>query len=281
MSLKKHQILIFLSVVTLLIWLPIFGRHQSNILKVIFFDVGQGDSIFIETPHQRQILIDGGPDNAVLEKLGAIMPFYDRYLDLVILTHPDEDHLTGLIAVLKQFHVGSVLVSGAKKNDETCRAWERILSEKNIPIYLARAGQTITLDDDVFFKILWPDKNYRKLFPNDVNDASVVARLEYHDAEFLLTGDVDKKVENILMNGKNSLNSDILKVAHHGSKNSTGQAFLQSINPQMAVISVGANTYGHPHQDVLELLKNVPFYRTDINGDIKIATDGHLIETSN
>lgn len=280
MSIKK-QILIFLSVLALLVWMFIFKHSQSNILKVVFFNVDQGDSIFIETPNKRQILIDGGPDNVVLEKLGAVMPFYDRYIDLIILTHPDEDHLTGLIEVLNQFQVGGVLVSGAKKDDEIYRAWERVLSDKNISTYLARAGQTIILDNDVFLKILWPDKTYRNLFINDFNNASVVAQLNYHNAEFLLTGDIGKKVENILINQNISFSSDVFKIAHHGSKNSTSQLFLQSINPKVAVISVGANTYGHPHQSVLELLKNVLIYRTDINGDIKMTTDGYVIETNN
>lgn len=280
MNIKK-QILIFLSVLAILVWMFIFKHSQSNILKVVFFNVGQGDSIFIETPNKRQILIDGGPDNIVLEKLGAVMPFYDRYIDLVIMTHPDEDHLTGLIGVLNQFQVGGVLMSGAKKDDETCRAWERVLSDKNISTYLARAGQAIILDNDVFLKILWPNKDYKNLFTNDSNNTSVAAQLNYHNAEFLLTGDIGKKVENILINQKISFSSDVFKLAHHGSKNSTSRAFLQSINPKVAIISVGANTYGHPHQSVLELLKNVLIYRTDINGDIKMTTDGYVIKTNN
>lgn len=234
----------------ILFCLPVL--HGQGSLKVVFFDVGQGDSIFIETPSKKQILIDGGPDQTVLEKLNQEMSFWDRHIDLVILTHSDWDHITGLREVINRFEIGRI-VTGAE-----VEGWDTLL---------VRRGQRIILDD-VVLDVLWPDT------PQDGNNGSVVVRLSYHEAEFLLTGDIEAKIEKQL----DVSQSDVLKVAHHGSKTSSCSEFLEKVQPKISVISVGENNYGHPYQEVLERLKNTLIYRTDEQGDIKMKTDGFTLE---
>ncbi len=268
--------LIILSGAVALIWSAVFSQIPGNILEVVFFDVGQGDSIFIETPNKKQVLIDGGPDKMVLEKLEEVMPFYDRTIDLMILTHPDADHLTGLLSVLEYFKVNHILVSGFENNTAVYQEWKKLIEERNIPVTLAQVGQRIVFPSGVEFDILWPDQSKMETI-SKANNASVVGRLIYNESEILLTGDIEKKIENLLSN--QDLESDVLKIPHHGSKSSTGYSFLKAIRPKISVISVGENNrYGHPHQEVLERLNNTAIYRTDRNGDIKIFTAGNFFD---
>jgi len=273
----KYFILIILFGGTIFVWSVIFIQTPNNILEVHFFDVGQGDSIFIETPNSRQILIDGGPDKTVLKRLNQTMPFYDQTIDLIILTHPDTDHLTGLIEVLEYYQIGHILTSGFQKDTAAYQEWQRLIKEKEIPLTIAQAGQNIVLQDGIVLEILWPDQSLINSYSKPVNNVSVVGRLVYGDIEILLTGDIENKVENVLV--KQEIQSDILKLAHHGSKTSSIQSFINKVNPAIAVISVGEdNRYNHPNETVLERLKNSIIYRTDKNGDIQILTNGILFD---
>ncbi len=266
---------------TILIWLAVFEQAESNLLEVTFFDVGQGDAIFIETPYSRQVLIDGGPDATVLEKLSQAMPFYDRSIDLIILTHPDADHLAGLVKVLEYYQVGHILTSGLKKDTATYGRWQELIKERNIPLTKAQAGQIVVLEKEISLKILWPEQALMESFLRKVNNASVVTQLIYGQTEFLLPGDIEKEIEERLLNRPpaGGLVSDVLKVSHHGSKTSSSHNFIKAVNPQISVISVGANNrFGHPHLIILDRLKNSVIYRTDKNGDIEISTDGVLLE---
>ena len=273
----KYFVLIIFLGGTIWIWSVVFEQIPDNILEVTFFDVGQGDSIFIETPLNRQVLIDGGPDKTVLEKLGQVMPFYDRTIDLVILTHPDADHITGLIKVLEYYDVEYILTSGLEKDTAVYQEWRELIEQKNINIILAQTGQKIVLQDNIILEILWPDQNLINSYSNPSNNVSVVSRLVYGDIEILLTGDAENKVENIL--SKQNIQSDILKLGHHGSKTSTGLNFLKAVDPEVVVISVGENNrYKHPSQEVLDRIKDLIVYRTDKNKDIKILTNGVLFD---
>jgi len=275
----KYLILIILFITVIFIWSVIFKQASNNILEVCFFDVGQGDSIFIETPNKKQILIDGGPDKIILEKLNKAMPFYDRTIDLFILTHPDADHITGLVSVLEYYDVKYILTSGIKNDTAVYKEWRDLIEKKNISLILAQSGQKIFLEQDVILEIIWPEQSSIESFSKPANNASVVSRLVYGDIEFLLTGDIEKKVENYLINQNLNLESDILKAPHHGSKTSSNDNFIEIINPQVSVISVGRdNRYNHPNDEVLESLKDSIIYRTDKNGDIKILTDGILFD---
>jgi len=275
----KYFILIILFSGAVFICSVIFSFTDNEFLEVVFFDIGQGDAIFIETPDKKQILIDGGPDNAILEKLNREMFFYDRTIDLLILTHPDADHITGLVSVLEYYNVKHILTSGVEKDTAVYKRWRDLIKEKNIPLILAQSGQKILLDQDIFLEIIWPEQSSIKSFSKNTNNVSVVGKLVYKDIEFLLTGDIEKKVENYLVNNNLNLESDILKVPHHGSKTSSSYNFIKMINPQISVISVGGNNrYNHPNDEVLDRLKESFIYRTDKNRDIRILTDGNLFD---
>ncbi len=277
----NYLILSILLIGTIWIWSSIFKQSPDNILEVHFFNIGQGDSIFIETPQGKQILIDGGPDKKVLEKLGKTMPFYDRTIDLVVLTHPDADHITGLVEVLKHYQVGHILSSGLEKDTAVYKRWHDLIEEKNISLTLAQIGQKIILEKEIIMNILWPEQTLVESFAKKANNVSVVGKLIYGQIEFLLTGDIEKEVEQYLINNPLAcgLASDILKVPHHGSKTSTSYNFFKAVNPQIAIISVGLdNRYNHPHKDILERLKDILVYRTDKNGDIEVLTNGDLLQ---
>jgi len=278
---KKQKIcfLIDLFVITVIVWIFVFTQENNKFLKVEFFDVGQGDAEFIETPRRQQILIDGGPDMSILEKLGKAMPFYDRYIDLVILTHPEADHLNGLIEVLKRYDVGAVITTGIIRDTQEHKEWTGLLREKNIPIFIAKAGGIIDLGSNISVNILYPLESLSGKIISDTNNNSIVSQLVYKDFEALFTGDIEKSAENKLVSAHINLNSDILKIAHHGSKTSTSDAFLKAVDGTLAVIEVGKdNSYGHPHQEVLERLKNLNILQTGKDGDIKIFSDGLSFE---
>jgi len=259
------------------IWSAVFEQVSDNILEITFFNIGQGDSIFIETPSGKQVLIDGGPDKSILEKLGQEMSIYDRTIDLVILTHPDADHLTGLVEVLDYYKIDHILTSGLEKDTIIYKKWRDLIEEKQIPLTLAQAGQDVILEEGIVFEILWPEQDSIDFYSEPTNNISVVGRLVYGETEIFLTGDIEKKVESILIN--QNIESDILKLAHHGSKTSTSDNFLEKVNPGSVVISVGENNrYKHPSPEVLEQIKDILTYRTDQNGDIKILTDGVLFD---
>jgi competence protein ComEC len=263
-----------------LIWYAVFYFESHQNLTVTFFDVGQGDAIFIETPNGNQVLIDGGPDDGILSKLGREMPFWDRSIDAVILTHPDKDHVAGLIDVLKRYEVDLILWTGVKHSSAEYRKWADLLDKKNIRAVIARAGQQIKIGDGAFFKILAPFDNLEKESSAKINNTSVVIRLDHGKNSFLFTGDIEKSVERrLLFEAHELMDADILKVAHHGSKTSSLEEFLQAVSPDLSVIQVGRkNRYGHPAEEVLDRLASVgtTILRNDLDGDIVIESDGNI-----
>lgn len=265
-------------------WQEVFRLYGNQNLKVSFLNVGQGDSAFITTPENHQILIDGGPDSTVVGKIAKQIPFWDMSLDLVILSHPEKDHMQGLLEVLKRYKVSYIVWSGIKKQDAEYLEWLKVLvRQKNLgaKIITAVAGQEIKVGN-LKIDILNPKEN---LFGKDAgsssNDTSVVAKLIYGKNIFLFTGDIDAKAEAELCKASpyTNLKSNVLKVAHHGSKFSTSDIFLQEVAPQFAVIEVGKNTYGHPTPEALQRLQNfgIKVYRTDQSGDIVFSSNGQNI----
>jgi len=253
---------------------------ENNFFQVVFFDVGQGDAIFIETPQKHQILIDGGPDSKILEKLSKEIPFWDRKIDLIILTHPERDHLNGLLQVLKKYEVENILWTGIKRETNEWKEWENAILKEKARIIIAQAGQQL-IAGMANFKILFPLENLNDKEFKNTNDTSIVIQLVYQKMSFLLMGDSSQIVEKELISQNENLNSDVLKVGHHGSKTSSSNDFIERVSPALAVISVGKdNSYGHPHQEVLEILKKygIKVLRTDLKGDIKIVSDGEKFQ---
>lgn len=261
-------ILVVLAIITILSWTAVFAS-SNNKLHIYFYDIGQGDGIYIRTPAGQDIIIDGGPDATILGKLGEDMPFYDREIELMIPTHPDADHITGLVDVLERYEVKMVLWNGAEKETAVFKELKNIIEEKNVPTKIARAGQKIIAGDAVFYII------HSKMKDRDMNDTSIVAQLVYGQNSVLLTGDAGKPVENDLIKDGVNLRSNILKVGHHGSKTCTSKTFLEAVDPEYAILSVGAkNSYGHPAKEVLDRLKDKKIFRTDLDGDVECVLDG-------
>lgn len=256
------------------VWLAVFELAAASGVEIDFFDVGQGSAVFIDAPGGNQVLIDGGPSSIILSKLGKAMPFLDRRLELVILTHPDSDHLNGLIEALKHYSVGMIMETGLADSSLEYQIWRKLIQEKKIPVVLARAGQLVKIADNLGLKILYPLASLENQSFKQTNKGSLVAKLFYGKNTFLLTGDVEEMTEQILLWSGVDLGADILQVGHHGSKSSTSQEFLEAVAPQIAVIQVGAkNKYGHPHQEVLERLAGNKILRTDLFGDIIFSCD--------
>jgi len=260
------------------IWNAIFIETRNGILTVVFLDAGQGDAIFIEAPNGNQVLIDGGPNKSVLRQLSKVMPFYDRSIDIVIATHPDKDHIGGLPDVLQRYTVDFILESGAKNDTGISRAFESAILQNKIKRIFAKRGMAITLGDDVFLNILFPDRDVSEV---ESNTTSIVAQLVYKNTEFMFTGDSPKTIEEYLvfLDGE-KLRSDVLKVGHHGSKTSSSESFVGYVSPEYAIISAGAdNSYGHPHKEVVEILNQFgsAILNTKDNGAIIFKSDGENI----
>ena len=273
----KHGFLAALFGITILVWYAVAAETRSELL-VAFLDVGQGDAIFIDTPNGRQILIDGGPNKQVLAELSKVMPFYDRSIDAVIATHPDQDHISGLLDVLKLYKADLVIEPGVESETAVYKEFEKLVDEKQIKKILARRGMKLILNDGAYLLILFPDRDVSRM---DTNDASIVAKLVYDNTSFLFTGDSPKKIESYLVSiDGESLDVDVLKAGHHGSKTSSSESFVGYSEPEYAIISAGKNNrYGHPHKEVLNILEKfeAKILRTDLLGSIIMKSDGESI----
>lgn len=260
-----------------LLWLAA-SRPESGRLTVTFLDVGQGDAILIEGPDGHRVLVDGGPSGkAITAALGRRLPFYDRRLDLVTLTHPQQDHIGGLPAVLDEYSVRRVLSAPVDGETAAYGEWTEAIESRHIPKASASRGQTIDLGGGATLAVLHAPTN-DLIDQEAINDASIVLRLTMGDLSFLLTGDITETAEAALIRSGTDLDSSVLKIAHHGSRTSTSPAFVGRATPLVDVISVGAgNTYGHPTDEVLARLSGDLVLRTDHHGDITVSTDGrHL-----
>jgi len=272
-------IVLTLCFLNLLIGSIVFRADRQGQLTVAFLDVGQGDAIFIEAPNGNQVLIDGGPSGgAVLRALSQVMPFWDRSIDLVLATHPDQDHIGGFPAVLQRMNVDNVLTTENTSTTGAYEAFENIMKEKQTHHILARAGERITLDQGVVLEILFPDRNTAGW---ETNTSSIVARLSYGNESFLFTGDLPQEVEKYVVGKEGALlHANVLKLGHHGSRTSSSRIFLSAVNPDYAVISAGKdNKYGHPHQEVIDLLSEfkIPTVSTIDHGTIIFKTNGEEI----
>jgi competence protein ComEC len=258
----------------LLPWLALAALPDGR-LHVAFLDVGQGDAIFITTPRGRQILIDGGPSpGVVLSAIGQRMPFWDRSLDLVVNTHPEADHLGGLPEVLERYRVERVIQSDVEGDTALYRAWETALAEEGAAVASAQAGMRMALGDGVWLEVLHPGAAPTG---EGLNNHSVVLRLRLGRVSFLLPGDIETGVERRLAGEPSTLAATVLKAPHHGADTSSSAEFLAAVQPQVAVISVGAeNRFGHPAAAVLARYaeRGVPMLRTDELGTIELITDG-------
>lgn len=278
---KSKALLILLSLFLLSgIFIYQYSRFNDGKLHVVFCNVGQGDGIFVRTPNGTDILIDGGPDNSVLSCLSNNMPFWDRDIELMVLTHPHADHLNGLISVMERYNVLYFATERLGNNTAGFKdLMEKIRNRKTRYIY---AGDRINLKDNVRIRVLAPTKSFIEASsPNgmiyDTGEfSSLIALLSYGSFDVLLTGDSQTKELEDAINGEKML-IEVFHVPHHGSKTGLNSDLLYQITPQLALISVGQkNKYGHPSKEVLSVLKEsgTRFLRTDEKGEIEIVSDG-------
>jgi competence protein ComEC len=249
----------------------------DNRLHVSFLDVGQGDAILIQTPNHQDILVDGGPSaQAISAQLSKLLPFWDRTIELVVLTHPHEDHLTGLLEVLQRYKVKQVFYLDTTYTLPDEQEWLNLIQQKHIKATMATAGQEIDLGTkDTTLEVVNPTPG--STVP--AMDNGIVLKLSDEKISFLLTSDISADAEHDLITQRADVSCTVLKVAHHGSNDSSTAAFLAVADPKLAVISVGAdNTFGHPGADTLQRLADVVgadnIYRTDKNGTVECITDG-------
>jgi competence protein ComEC len=276
-----------------LVWLAVFSFSDNN-LHLVFCDVGQGDSILIKKG-SNQILIDGGPDEKVLECLSRHLPFWDRTIEMVVLTHPQADHLTGLVSVMERYNINHFVINNIVNDTQLFWQFRDDLIKKKAEIDNPKAGERIKIGQ-LQLLILWPKEElgtplvWQKAsqetlrsgeaktiltaatYSGDLNETSVVVKLSFGDFDALFTGDMGFDIENNINPGL----IEVLKVAHHGSKYSTSTQFLKKIRPQLAVISVGKNRFGHPSPVIIKRLQSfgARVLRTDQNGQIEVVSNG-------
>ena len=265
--------------------------QQKNIFKLIVFDVGQGDAIFIETKNKKQILIDGGPDKSILDKLDKQMGMNDNFIDIIILSHPHADHVSGLVEVLKRYEVGEIWLNGVVHSTSAYLEFLNLIKEKNIKLknifacgqnILTGCSDIIEIDEDTKFKILYPLENLYEQKIDNLNNSSIVIRIENRGNKFLLMGDAEVPVEEkILVNFEPSeIEADVIKVGHQGASDASSQNFLAVVRPKYAIISVGAgNQYGHPSLRIIRRIERLgaQIFRTDEVGDIEIISHDEIM----
>lgn len=280
MNLPKKVAYLSLCLLLLISLSLIFVSKTSShkgFLFISFLDIGQGDAIFIQAPNGKQMLIDGGPDKIVLRELGKVLPSFDRSIDMIVVTNPDKDHIGGFIPVMSRYDVDYIVEPGTISPSDTYKTVENLSKDNGLEKIVARRGMDIILDKEknVYLHILFPDRDVEKLA---TNDGSIIAKLVYGNTSVLLEGDAPQNIEKYLLYlNQGELDSDILKVGHHGSRTSTNKDYVLASSPNYAVISLGGdNTYGHPHKETLDTLNglNVPILRTDLEGRISFVSDG-------
>jgi competence protein ComEC len=244
-------------------------------LHVYFLDVGQGDAILLRTPGGRLILVDGGPDPLVLSsRLGEVLPFWQRRIDLVVSTHADQDHAGGLEGIVGRYQVTHIIESPVKGQGGSNPHWREQLSSAGARILTAAQGMRVNLGKGLHLDVLNPPAH---ALGEDGNQNSVVLRVTVGRCRLLLAGDISAQVEQTLLEGGQPVQATLLKVAHHGAATSSSAPFLSAVGPQVAVIGVGkGNRFGHPSEEVLQRLSAIgcQVLRTDQQGTIELVTDG-------
>lgn len=274
----KNLSLIFLLLTgfNIFVWGDILINLSNKDLSIYFLDVGQGDASLVKLPGDVDILIDGGPGKDVLSALKKAMPISDRYIDIVLLSHADLDHFGGLIEVIRRYKVGIFIYNGHPGNVSAWNEFANTVKKKGIPIAILDEGDSIIYENNII-EILAPSTAF-STDKSRLNDASLVAKLISKDIKALFTGDIGFDVEDYLVLN-HDMDIDILKVAHHGSKYSSSNSFLEEASPIVSFVSSGKNSYGHPTKAVLSRLSFLgsEVYRTDKHGSMRVNISNGIL----
>lgn len=271
MDIKKYKLaLLFLALLAGIFVLLIYSAKAlpSSNLEVFFLDIGQGDAILIKTPTGKKILIDGGPNSSLLTQLSKHISFFDRHIDMVILSHPHADHFTGLIPLIEQYNIESFLITGVLSENKTYMEFLKKIAQK--PIFIAQDSHDLQIDQNVKIDIVFPDQSFENVFQADednLNNNSIVFRLLYGKTTFLFTGDMERPVEDAVLKAGDIIKATVLKAAHHGSNTSSAEIFIDRVSPKYVVMQVGRNNkFRHPHPEVLERYKKrgIQIFRNDL-----------------
>lgn len=248
------------------IWGQVFPRGDANDAVMYFLDVGQGDSSLIELSGGMQMIIDAGPDDSVVRRLESILPLSDRYIDVAVMTHPQADHAVGFIDMLKRYRIGVLVINGDSGNTKAHAALAEAVSKTKTKVLMLGRGDRIRYRDNIF-SVLWPPPGDA---PKDLNDRAMVIKMITPQFSALFAADIPAEVERQLLG--DDINSDILKVPHHGSRFSSSKEFLKKVSPSVSVIQVGKNSYGHPTKETLARLAEAGtrIFRNDMNGTVKV-----------
>lgn len=269
-----YSMLAFSAILAVILIVIIFFT-RSDTLKVIFLDVGQGDAVLVEKGNI-QILIDGGKDGKILlEKIGKHIPFWDRKIEMVVQTHPDQDHIGGLIDLFKAYDIETVMKTDVLSDSQTFAKLEDEIEKENSEIIKAESGEKINIADGAWLDVIFPLNSMAESHKKETNSSSVVMKLNFRESSFLFMGDLPSEQEKELLEEirqrADDLKASVLKVSHHGSKYASSDAFLDAVKPGDAIVSVGANNaYGHPNSEVLQRLRSrgINIFRTDELNDI-------------
>ena len=286
MTNRKKQIgyLIVLSILLIgafIFYLSLKQKGESGFLKVVYLDIGQGDAIYIEAPNKKQVLIDTGPSPATLAKLSKVMPFADRSLDLVILTHRDQDHIGGASLLFETYEIDNILMTDQSSETSLSLELDRKIERSNLNKIIAHRGQRFILDADrkIYLDILFPNRNISDF---ESNETSIVSKLSYGQKSFLFVGDSTIYNESLIIWNEQdkTIDSDVLLLGHHGSKTSSSLFWLEKVSPDLAIISAGKNNrFGHPAEEILDRLSKskTPKLITFEEGNITLLSDGQNI----
>jgi len=249
-------------------------------LVIYFLDVGQGDSSYVRLPDGTDFLIDGGPDKKVLESLGQVMPYWDKELNFIILTHPHADHVDGLVEVLRRYKVDKIYFTGIVHTAPGYLALLEEIKKQKIPANVIEGELTVAFTEGISLEFLYPRRNLTNLKLTELNNSSIINRLVYKNSEVLFMGDAEMSVEKELLEKKIGVQSDLIKVGHHGSSSSSSEEFVKKVAPMYAVIQVGKdNAFNHPSLKTLATLERtgVSVLRTDQVGTITFYMNGETL----
>jgi competence protein ComEC len=253
-----------------------YQEKNDQDLLVSFIDSGQADAILIKTPYQQNIIIDFG-SNKGLKDLSERIPWWDKNIDLMIITHPHDDHILGMISILNKYKVENIMYTGVLHYSPAYLELLELIKYKNIPLIIPKENQIIEFGNNCSMKVIFPWESFKGKEVENINNSSIVNQLDCNNFKFLFAGDAEIEVESEILEKDIDIKSDVLKAGHHGSITSSQEEFLKKVNPQIAIIMVGeGNKFGHPSLRTIKRLEklNIKSFRTDLHGTIDIISNG-------